>query len=72
MQAYCETGDHYPEEVIADSGAELGVIVYGNGEVSNRWEDGIVGVPAAASDRAYADDEPVCPDHHCCVSWRRA
>lgn len=71
MQAYCEQGDHYPDELIADVGEELGVIVYGDGTASNRFEDGVVGIGRDRAARAEEDEEPVCPDHLCPVRWQR-
>lgn len=71
MKAYCPKGNHYPEEVIAKTNYELGVIVYGeNGNISNRWEDGTKGIPEDAKVQAWDDDEPICPDHTSICSWK--
>lgn len=42
------------DELIGAVPYECGIIVYRNGEVSNRWEDGTVGVPAET--RELADE----------------
>ena len=63
----CAANDEF---VAYPMGSELGVIVYRNGEVSNRWEDGTAGVPEDI--RELADDENSL--HKPCInedgSWR--
>ena len=41
-----------PYEIAEEKGIEQGIIVYRNGEVSNRWEDGTAGVPADVAELA--------------------
>jgi hypothetical protein len=36
---------------------ELGVIVYRNGEISNRWSDGVAGVPEDVVESAKTEEE---------------
>ena len=41
-----------PYEYAEENGIECGIIVYRNGRVSNRWDDGTVGVPTEAAELA--------------------
>lgn len=41
---------------------ELGVIVYRNGTISSRWEDGTVGLPPEVVELAEAEEEYYSPD----------
>src|SRR5271157_492889 len=41
---------------------ELPVVVYRNGEISNRWADGTVGIPAAVVELAEGEEEYYHPD----------
>jgi hypothetical protein len=56
--AACKADDELvgevPYEYAEENGIECGIIIYRNGEVSNRWEDGTAGVPAEA--RELADE----------------
>ena len=49
------------DEFLADAGPEtdLAVIVYRNGGVSNRWEDGTAGVQDECRDIADSDESPI-------------
>lgn len=67
---YCPTGDHYPDELVADSGEEVEALVYGDGTPTNRYADGVVGLSEDAAARAAEDESPVCPDHRCEVIWQ--
>jgi sulfur carrier protein ThiS len=46
----------YDEFIAAVEGQEIGVIVYRNGEVSNRWADGIKGVPQDVAEQTDAEE----------------
>ena len=49
---------------------ELGVLVNVQGEPTNRWEDGIVGVPEEVIGWIEMDDcAPYCPIHHEETVW---
>jgi len=52
----------YDELIAIVPDCELGIIVCRNGEVSNRWEDGAVGVPADVAEAANADESLYHPD----------
>ena len=52
------------DELVAEVDAEIGVTVYRNGEVANRWEDGTVGVPENIRAEADAREELYSPDVH--------
>ncbi len=41
---------------------ELGVVVYRDGSVSNRWDDGTVGIPAEIADLADVEETLYSPD----------
>lgn len=47
----------------------IGIIVYPNGNVSNRWADGTVGVPANMKELAYEESEAVCATCGTHVTW---
>jgi hypothetical protein len=78
-RAYCEEGQHFPEELIAQAhyedtvefiGSEVGVIQNNDGSSTNRYADGIVGVTPEIQEIAAVDDEPVCAEHpDCYVKW---
>lgn len=68
LRAYCEVGDHYPDTLIASVPEDLdpdglGVLVNGDGTVTNRWGDGVAGVPAEARRFADEDEQPWCAEH---------
>ncbi len=50
--AYDELIGDLPYEFCEEEGIEGGVIVYRNGEVSNRWDDETAGVPAEVAELA--------------------
>ncbi len=51
-------------------GSELGVIVDRDGNATNRWEDGVVGVPEDVVSWIQADDcAPYCPLHDQETEW---
>ena len=49
---------------------EQGIIVYRNGTVSNRWEDGTVGVPAEVAELANDEETLYHPDDELTEAWR--
>ncbi len=53
------------DEFLADGDTEMAVIVQRDGTVTNRWEDGTVGVPDDVKQRADFDESPIKP------VWRR-
>lgn len=50
----CRADDEF---VVSPAELELGIIVYCNGQVSNRWEDGTVGIPERIRELADSEDE---------------
>lgn len=50
--AKCNAYDELIGEFCEEEGIKSGVIVYRNGEVSNRWDDGTAGVPAEVAELA--------------------
>jgi len=65
------------DELIADARdpengelLEQGIIVSRNGEVSNRWDDGTVGVPADVAELADAEDTLYHPNGEETDVWR--
>ena len=69
--AFCKEGNHYPEYVIAslpsevDPDNEMAVLCTGDGEPTNRYADGIVGVVAKHEALAREDEQPFCAEHRC-------
>lgn len=64
--AKCNTYDELTTSVIDPDNPgehlEQGVIVYRNGEVSNRWDDGTVGIPADVTELAAEEETLYHPD----------
>jgi hypothetical protein len=64
--AECKSHDELiagvPYEYAEERGIECGIIVYRNGTVSNRWEDGTAGVSVEAAELAGEDELPYSPD----------
>lgn len=51
------------DELLAYIPDELGVVIYRNGRVSNRWEDGVVGVNQEMKDKVDEIDTLYHPNH---------
>jgi hypothetical protein len=49
---------------------EQGIIIYRNGTVSNRWEDGTAGVPAEVVELANEEETLYHPDDDLTEEWR--
>lgn len=70
----CHSLDELTATVLDPDGSgerlEQAVIVYRNGEVSNRWEDGTAGVPADVAELA-AEEENLCNPKfgQCADTW---
>jgi hypothetical protein len=60
--AYDELTTTVPDPDNPGEHCELNVIVYRNGEVSNRWDDGTAGVPADVAELADAEETLYHPD----------
>ena len=62
--ADCEEFDHFPDYVIGSAPAgglmNHDVIQNPEGESTNQWADGTVGVPEEIRDICEADEEPMC------------
>lgn len=57
------------EVIVGVPDVELGVIVYGDGQASNRWEDGVVGVPGHIREAANQEVDGLCAECHSPVVW---
>ena len=71
---WCSEG-HTPDYVIVTVGEDLdpdgiGVLVGGEGDVTNRWADGIAGVPDDVWDEANEQSEGMCTEHMTPAEWR--
>jgi len=60
--AHDELIGEVPYEYAEENGIEEGIIIYRKGEVSNRWEDGTVGVPAETAELADECETLYHPD----------
>jgi|GEM_PF-1401097 len=54
----------------ADSGEPIGIVAYRNGEVSNRFDDGTVGVPNDLIEMADQEDSYTTLDGELAENWR--
>jgi hypothetical protein len=77
MTYHCPTPDCEATEYVMyclpfpGDNVELGVIVDRQGNPTNRWEDGIAGVPEDIQDGIRMDDcAPYCHIHDAETEWR--
>jgi hypothetical protein len=64
----CESHDEFIATLPEDQ-VELGVIVYRNGRVSNRWADGTAGVPKDLAELASEVETLSTPDGELADEW---
>lgn len=48
---------------------ETYILMRRDGTVTNRWADGVVGVPEEIREDAEQDEEPFCPDCESYCEW---
>lgn len=63
----CEAHDEFIATLPSET--ELGVIVYRNGKVSNRWADGTAGVPRGIAELANEVETLGTPDGELADEW---
>lgn len=69
---WCETGKHVPEYVIVSVYNDpdgIGVLVGGEGDVTNRWADGVAGVDNETWEAADGESEGTCTEHGALAFW---
>ena len=63
----CRQDAHYAE---ADRTSEARVILTRDGKATNKWEDGVVGVPEEIQELAESDESPEGADGELADIWR--